>query len=233
MTLSNRLACCAALVAPGSAVADIGTDHGYLAISLLQQGKASYVTAADLRAKPLEKARHNAENFGLLDRITFVQCDGLEKIRPDAADTIICAGMGGDTIAHILDACVWAKNPQYRYILQPQTSGNDLRRYLGNHGYQILEEHLVEDGGRIYFVMLVQYGGGVPFSPGEQYLSPVLLRMGGALLPAYFARVIGGLRRAVTGISQANCETERQRLAYYQTALQEVLEMKVRYDNGQ
>ena len=224
--LSARLACCAAMVRPGAAVADVGTDHGYLAIYLLQQQIASQVIAADLRAKPLEKARQNARMAGLEEKIRFYLCDGLTEVAPDQIDTVICAGMGGDTIVHILKQASWLQNARYTLILQPQTSGNDLRRYLGTAGFRICEERLVRDGGKIYFAMRVCFGGGRPLSPGEQYVSEQILASHDPLLPAYLERVVGGLRRAVEGIAQANGAEDRRRLDYYETALQEVLQMR-------
>ncbi|MDD3164935.1 MAG: class I SAM-dependent methyltransferase [Oscillospiraceae bacterium] len=225
--LSNRLSACAQMIAPGAMVADVGTDHGYLAIYLLRNHIAAQVCAADLREKPLEKARMNAAAAGVGEQIQFYRCDGLQLIPREMVDTIVCAGMGGDTIAHILDDCSWVQDPALTLILQPQTSGNDLRRYLGAHGFSIEEERLVLDGGRIYFAMRVRFDGGSPLTPGQQYVSPQLLASGSALLPDYLDRVIAGLRRAVEGISQSQNPEERARLFYYETALHEVLEMKL------
>ena len=127
--ISNRLLCCAALVPDGAGVADIGCDHGYLGIWLLTEGKARYVAASDLREKPLEKAKENGKLFGTADRMDFSVADGLAAVDPDRVDTIVCAGLGGDNIAGILEAAPWVRDPKYTLILQPQTSGNDLRRY--------------------------------------------------------------------------------------------------------
>ena len=79
--ISNRLLLCAALVPPGSRVADIGTDHGYLAVHLLREGVCPFVTAADLREQPLQKARENAARFGVADRMQFLLSDGCRASR--------------------------------------------------------------------------------------------------------------------------------------------------------
>ena len=105
--ISNRLLLCAALVPPGSRAADIGTDHGYLAVHLLREGVCPFVTAADLREQPLQKARENAARFGVADRMQFLLSDGLQSIPPDAAGTIVMAGMGGDLMVRILEAAPW------------------------------------------------------------------------------------------------------------------------------
>lgn len=228
--ISQRLLCCASLVKKGARVADIGCDHGYLGIWLLQQGIAEAVSACDLRPLPLEKARENAVLYGTAEGMSFTVADGLEAIEAGTVDTIVCAGMGGDCIAHILDQAPWIKDPAYTLILQPQTSGNDLRRYLGEHGFEIERENLVQDSGFLYFTMVVRYGGGQPLSPGEQYLSRPLLHCGSELLPDYFDRVQNALERTVAGMKKSKQPPEK--LDYYRQALKEVCEMRNEYETA-
>lgn len=227
--ISDRLLCCASLVPEGARVADVGCDHGYLGIWLLAQGRASFVAASDLREKPLEKARENSRLFGTAEQMTFSVADGLAAVDPDAVDVIVCAGMGGDNIAGILEAAPWVRNPRYTLVLQPQTSGNDLRRYLGEQGFSIERETLVRDGGFLYFTLVARYGGGQPLTPGEQYLSPQLLACGSELLPAYFDRVLNALERTVVGMRRS-AQADAGRLDYYTRALCEVREMRNTYD---
>lgn len=227
--ISPRLLCCAKQVRQGAKVADIGCDHGYLGIWLIQNQVASAVIASDLREQPLEKARENSRLFGTWEQMTFHVADGLDAVKPDEVDTIICAGMGGDCIAHILEQAPWVRDPKYTLILQPQTSGNDLRRYLGEHGFAIEREELVKDGGFLYFTIRARFGEGKRLSPGEQYLSRPLLNCGSELLPAYFDRIINALQRTVEGMRRSQREVEK--LSYYETALKEVLEMRKEYES--
>ena len=151
--ISNRLLLCAALVPPGSRAADIGTDHGYLAVHLLREGVCPFVTAADLREQPLQKARENAARFGVADRMQFLLSDGLQSIPPDAAGTIVMAGMGGDLMVRILEAAPWVCDARYTLILQPQSAGQALRQYLAGHGFLIEREALAQDGHFLYTVL--------------------------------------------------------------------------------
>lgn len=227
--VSNRLLCCASMLAPGCRVADIGTDHGYLPIYLLHAGIAQTVIAADLREQPLAKARQNAAHYGVRDKVQFVLSDGLQKIAPDAADTIICAGMGGDCIIQILDAAPWLRDARYTLVLQPQSTGQTLRRYLSENGFAIERETLAQDGGFCYSVLRARFGAAQPLTPGQQYVSPQLLADGSELLSVYIARIETALRTTVEGL-QASQKAAPERVAYYTQALREVEEM--RHDYG-
>ncbi len=229
LPISKRLLCCAEKVHTGARVADIGCDHGYLAIELLKSGKASFVHACDLREQPLQKAKRNAERFGVAENICFSQADGLVAVDPNEIDTVICAGMGGDLITQIVAACPWLKDKKYTLILQPQSSGQDLRRSLSEMGFGIEEETLVEDGGFLYQVMRVRFGNAKLLSPGEQYISPQLLMSGSELILSYFERIENALALTVEGLKKA--ATAPQKLCYYETALQEVREMRKNYDS--
>lgn len=229
--ISDRLLCCARQVRRGACVADIGCDHGYLGIWLIKNNIADYVVASDLREQPLQKAVENSRLFEADSRMEFHVADGLAAVESAQVDTVICAGMGGDCIAHILEQAPWVKDPKYTLILQPQTSGNDLRRYLGDHGFAIEREELVQDSGFLYFTILARYGEGRPLTPGEQYLSKQLLSCDSELLPAYFERIINALTKTVEGIRRS--KKEHDKLSYYETALREVLEMRNEYDRAE
>ena len=225
LPISKRLLKCAELAPPCETAADVGTDHGYLAIHLLQTGKCRRVIAADLREKPLATARANAAAFGVADRVTFVQSDGLHNITPDSFQTLVCAGMGGDLITHILAEAPWLKSPEYALVLQAQSGGADLRRWLGKNGFSVDRECLIRDGGFLYGVMLVRHGQGRPFTPGEQYVSPALRRENDPLFEAYVTRILHALEQTVAGISQSTDPADLARAEYYKTALQEIRDL--------
>lgn len=226
LPISKRLLCCAAQVPPGARVADIGADHGYLSIELLQSGRAEFVHACDLREMPLRRATENAVRYGVADKMRFSRADGLSAVDPNEINTVVCAGMGGDLIAQILEDCPWLRDKKYLLILQPQSSGNDLRRKLSEQGFGIEKEALVEDSGFIYYIICARFGNAVPLTPGQQYLSEPLWKSKDPLLPRYIARIERALQLTVAGIRKANDPAASERLEYYETALREVQEME-------
>ena len=194
-TLSNRLLACCDFVRPGDRVADVGCDHGYLGIHLLKTGTATLVYESDIVLGPLDSARRNAEKYGTLDKTQFFLSDGVKAI-PRDFDTLVCAGMGGDTMVSILEAAPWLKDSRYRLILQCQSKRPLLRQYLSDQGYAISRETLARDGKFIYPVMEVRFAPGNPLTEVETYLSPALLESHSPLLPDFLAHVLGGIRKA-------------------------------------
>lgn len=198
LPISSRLLACAGFVAPGDRVADIGCDHGYLSIHLLTTGRASNVIASDINEGPLQSAVRNAEKYGVRDRITFFLSDGVRNI-PRDFDTLVCAGMGGDTMIHILESAPWLKSTQYRLVLQCQSKTPMLRRWLSEQGWRITEESVLRDGRFLYTVMEVYWEPEYPrLTVGEWYFPPALLENPSHEVPAYFRWVTEGLRIATT-----------------------------------
>lgn len=226
LPISKRLLQCAEMIPPCRTVADVGTDHGYLGVYLLQAGRCAHVIASDLREKPLASARANAAAFSVQDRMSFVLSDGLHHMKPGSFDVLVLAGMGGDLIARILADAPWLDGDNALLILQPQSAANDLRRALGARGWRIEQERLVRDGQFLYAVMAVRTEGGGPLTPGEQYVSPALRRAQDALYPAYLARMRRALELTVSGISRSADPADLARAAYYRAALTEVAALK-------
>lgn len=223
--ISPRLLACCGFVAPGDRVADVGTDHGYLGIYLLQKGIASHVIATDIREKPLENARRNGEKYGVSEKMTFLRAPGLQGVSRDF-DTLVCAGMGADTTISILREAPWLRGGGYRLILQCQSSARDLRHFLADQGWEIQREKLVRDGKFLYTVMEARFGNAIRLTPGQEYLSPALLKEGSELLPEYLARCIAGLRATAAGIRQSKDPGDLERLPYFEAALAELTEME-------
>ena len=198
LPISDRLLACCRFVMPGDRVADIGCDHGYLGIHLLKSNIASHIIAADINEGPLQSARFNADKYGVADRMTFHLSDGVKEI-PRDFDTLVCAGMGADTMIHILEEAPWLRNRQYRLILQCQSKTPMLRQYLSEHGWHIHREAVLRDGRFLYTVMELMFDpDNARLTLAQTYFSPALLQEGGPVLKEYYDRIVEGLRLAVT-----------------------------------
>lgn len=168
LTLQPRLQLLADLVPRGARLADVGTDHGYVPVYLLQSGRIQSAVATDINALPLAHARRTAEEYGV-GNIAFRLGPGLETVAPHECDTILIAGMGGETILEILSAAPWALSSGYTLLLQPQTKVELLRRGLCAMGGAILREHLVEDKGKLYVVLCAAAGAPRTLSDAEAF----------------------------------------------------------------
>ena len=157
--LDGRLAAAAAFVRPGAVLADVGTDHAYLPIALLKEGKIRSAIASDIAEGPLSRARAHAEGCGMADRITTVLCDGLDGLEAFHPTDITVCGMGGELIASILGAAPWVKAETVRLILQPMTMQPVLRKWLYANCFRIETEALAKANGRIYPVLCCSYCG--------------------------------------------------------------------------
>ena len=197
LPLSHRLLACCAFVRPGDRVADVGCDHGYLSIHLLQTGIASHVYASDVRPGPLSSAKRNADIYGITEKIDFFLSDGVQNL-PWDFDTLVCAGMGGDTMISILSAAPWLKSDRYRLILQCQSKTPLLRRYLSENGWEIKQETVLRDGRFLYTVMEVLWNPEAPrLTVGQCYFSPALCSCTAPEAAEYRRWVVEGLRLAV------------------------------------
>ena len=152
LQLQPRLKLLADLVPQGARLTDVGTDHGYLPVYLLQRGKIQQAIASDVGREPLEHARRTATEYGIRG-IDFRLCDGLSGVAKEETDTIVIAGMGGDTIVSILSATPWTKRNTL-LLLQPMTKTEMLRQWLADNGYAFQLERLVWDKGNLYPILL-------------------------------------------------------------------------------
>ena len=193
--LSPRLKEVAALVRRTGRVADIGTDHAYLPVYLVEHGVCQGAIASDLRPGPLENARANVEAAGLNDKIELRLSDGLDKIKPDEADDIIIAGMGGILISDILGRTSWLKNTCKHLVLQPMTHAEYLRAFLATNGYEILRESVCEDTGKLYCIMSATFTARVVNLPEHYEYYGELPKSADPLAAAYLRRLADRLLR--------------------------------------
>ena len=197
LPISDRLLACAGFVNPGDRVADVGCDHGYLGIYLLKRNIARSVIASDLRKGPLQSAKDNGALYGVADRMEFYLSDGLKNV-PHDFDTMVCAGMGAETMISILEAAPWLQQEGYRLILQCQIKNCLLRRWLSENHFRILNEQILRDGKFLYTVLEAVYDlKATALTPGQWYIPPVMPEAPEALFPEYFFWTKGGLHKIV------------------------------------
>ena len=220
LPISKRLLACAAVVEPGQRVADVGTDHGYLAIYLLQSRLASRVLAADVAPQPLARARENARRFGVREGLSFHQCDGVRGL-PRDFDVLLMAGLGAETMVGILRGGPWLRSGGYRLVLQCQSSQNELRQYLSEAGWTITREEPVRDGKFLYTVLEAKPGS-QSLTPGQHFASPALLSGGSPLVGEYLAFCRQAVEKVVLGLEGLG----GPKYEYYSAALRELREME-------
>jgi len=151
--LSKRLLTVANMVTKGSVVADIGTDHGYLPIYLVQNNISEHVIAMDVNKGPLNKALLNIGQFHLENKIDIRLSDGLDNLEKDEANTVTICGMGGKLIAKILECGKNKISQDIELILSPQSEIQLFREYLLQNGYRIVKEDMIIDDGKFYVII--------------------------------------------------------------------------------
>lgn len=159
MKLTDRLLKIASLVSKGKKVADIGTDHGYIPVYLLNNNKIDYAILADVNKGPLDNAKKEIKHNNLGDKVDLRLGSGLEVLNENEVDEIIIAGMGGILISELLEAKKNVAHTVDKLILQPMQAQEELRKYLYNNGYEILNEVLVKEDFRIYEIIEAKYTG--------------------------------------------------------------------------
>lgn len=174
--------------------ADVGCDHGYLSIYLVEKGICGKVYATDINEKPVSIAKRNIiardnKGLGLSEKIEVRLCDGLDGLARLGITHVVICGMGGEVISGIIDRARSFKNVDSEFILQPMSAEYELRQWLCENGFYIRDEKLLKDSGRIYTVMSVVYTGEkYRYSPCELILGRKNIQKGGEYLPELCSR---------------------------------------------
>ena len=201
--MNKRLQAIYSLICQGRGFVDVGTDHGYIPVALAQNGYGGKIIASDIRSGPLQAARSSAESAGVADKIDFLLCDGLDGCEKSAIDTIVIAGMGGDTICGVLDRAEWCMTPDYTLILQPMTKAEVVRYWLAYNGYEFLDEVLVKDGGIIYQVIRARIKENTSLSLAELFTGEYALAVKNPLFGEYLDMLISRFETGIKGLESA------------------------------
>lgn len=196
MHLSKRLQMVTDCVTKGNTVADVGCDHAYISIYLVENEIATRAVAMDINEGPLQRAACNVKEYGYENRIMTRLSDGLQKLQPGEADSIVIAGIGGDLMVRILsegDACVKSAK---ELVLQPQSEVDKVRRYLHKLGFLIVQENMCIDDGK-YYVVIHAKNEKIPYDEAkeltllervENKYGPILLKQKHPILKQYLEK---------------------------------------------
>ena len=209
MKLKPRLLAIAQMVKKNSIVADIGTDHGYVPAYLIQHQIAQKVIAADINRGPLNSAESTINVYGLEKYIETRLGSGLEVLLPGEVDTVIIAGMGGFLIRDLLIARPDIVQTVTTFILQPMVAQDELRRWLINNSFQIIEERLVKEDHRIYEIMVVQKGHQEIFDDLYYDIGIKLLENKDPLLQEFLLKHIQKNKVIIEGLKSQSSEDDR------------------------
>lgn len=208
MALSKRLEQVATMIPPCQTVADVGTDHGFLAVALIDKEIAQQVLAIDVNRGPLESAKGFVKERGLEQQITCRLGDGLAATAVGEVDCAVICGMGGELMQHIISV-----GPEWlqTYVLQPQSHREELKKFLVQQGYGITEEQCLQEGKQYYDIWVVERGANSVYStlPADSILWEY-----GALLKAqrpqvwvdYIQRRIDTLQSIVVHMREASTD---------------------------
>ncbi len=211
--LSARLQTIADWVTCGSRLADVGCDHAFLAIWLVQNGQVPSAVVSDVRPGPLSRAEAHIREAGLDGRIEARLSDGLQNIRPGEADTLVIAGMGGPLMIRILTEGFEKLESFREMILQPQSDIPGFRRFLLDSGLQITDERIVEEDGKFYPMMKVTKCGTTDsrWSEEEIFYGRYLLRRKDPVLEKYLQREERIQEKILRELGEKRSETAEKR----------------------
>lgn len=205
ITLDLRMSRIAECVPDEAVLADIGTDHGKLPVYLALKNKIKRAVAADINEMPLQKAVNNIKKNNLYDKIDTFLTDGLKGIERFSPDCVVIAGMGGELIEQILEEGTINKN-NVKYILQPMTKEDSLRKYLCKNGYHITDEHIVKEG-KLYQIICAEYDGKErEIGEAESYLGEINIEKAEELFGELIERIIDRTSVKITGKIKANLD---------------------------
>ena len=141
------------LVDNSKVLADVGCDHAYISINLLENSKAERIIASDLREGPLNIAKDNIKLEGFEERIETRLCAGLCGYEAGEVDTILISGMGGRLVKEILSESIDVVRRADTLILEPQSDLRVVRAYLKDIGFEIIDEDMLNEGGKYYQII--------------------------------------------------------------------------------
>ena len=220
--ISKRLELVASFVPQGSILLDVGSDHAYLPIELVERGQIEAAIAGEVVDGPYQSAVKNVEAHGLEEKIQVRLANGLAAFEEeDQVSVITIAGMGGRLIARILEEGLDKLANVERLILQPNNREDDLRLWLQENGFQIIAEGILEEAGKFYEILVVE-AGQMELSASDVRFGPFLSKEVSPVFVQKWQKEAGKLEFALGQIPEKNME-ERQVLVDKIQTIKEVL----------
>lgn len=225
MKQSKRLEKIASFVPRGSRVADIGTDHGYLPVFLVQQGIAPFVLATDIGKGPLKRAESTVAAHSAAARIELRRSDGMKELRPGEAETVTISGMGGPLIIRIMEEGKHMWPSVRRFILSPQSELDKVRAYLFSHNFALVDEAMVCEEGKYYTILVAE--SGQPKLPDETGLlyGAILLERKDPVLKEYLEQEKNRLIQVLGHLSRQSGERADEARQTTGRRLEQILEV--------
>ena len=212
MQLSKRLSAVAEFVTPGGCLVDVGTDHGYVPIALLEQKKISSAIAMDVNRGPLERAREHIVQYQMGDYIETRLSDGLHALRAGEGDSLLIAGMGGGLTIRILSEGEPLLSGFRELILEPQSDIDRVRAWLLEHGFFLAQENFVEEDGKYYPILRAVPGEKENLKAEELFYGPRLLEKENPVLREYLLKQQEQNQTLIRQLSDHSSEKAAQRL---------------------
>ena len=195
MRLGERLKTIAELVEPSARLADIGTDHAYLPIYLIQNDIISWAVAGEMNKGPFNAAKEAIERLKLSSKVSLRFGNGLSVVSPGEVDTAVIAGMGATTIIGILQEQPEVVSSLKRLILQPMVAAPLVRCWLTANGWKLVKEKLVIDDGKLYEIIVAEHGQSPEFEPIIYEIGPILWKERPPLLAVHIDQLIVQVKR--------------------------------------
>lgn len=225
MQLSKRLAAVAERVPQNTVIADIGTDHAYVPVYLVQKGICPRAVAGDFNSGPVKSARETVRLYGLEYKIDVRQGDGLEILEPGEVDVVILAGMGGLLVTRILEGGTEVIKQLQCLLLQPNNYAGTVRNWLAENGWGLVDEHLIEENGKFYPVILAEQDRGIFASDIISLeFGPCLLKKGGPVVHKFLEKKKREYENILDGLAKGKSKGVTEKKKEIQQLLQGVKE---------
>ncbi len=229
MKLSYRLQAVASFVTPGYKVADIGTDHGYVPIYLVQEGVSPHAIAMDINKGPILRANEHIIENKLEDFIETRISNGFEELEEGEAECAIVAGMGGELIIRILEEGKNRVKEFKEIILSPHSEISMVRRYLHKSGLKIIDEKMLIDEGKYYTIMKAVHGDDNKYSDTEYMYGAVLINKKDEILRQYLENEYEKLKKIIYKLKENDTDNSKIRLKELEEKVEMVLNIKNRF----